>query len=112
LPWLIHAVEPLVTGWLGLPAESSAALLLGFLRRDFGAAGFFAMQSAGLLSPAQVLVAMITITLFIPCVASSFMIARERGWRTAVGMAALVFPLAFGVGGLSHRLLLLVGWAP
>jgi ferrous iron transport protein B len=112
LPWLIHAGEPLVTGWLGLPAESSAALLLGFLRRDFGAAGFFAMQSAGLLSPAQVLVAMITITLFIPCVASSFMIARERGWRTAVGMAALVFPLAFGVGGLSHRLLLLVGWAP
>jgi hypothetical protein len=40
------------------------------------------------------------------------MIARERGWRTSVAMAALVFPLAFGVGGLFHRLLLLVGWAP
>jgi hypothetical protein len=29
-----------------------------------------------------------------------------------VTMAALVFPLAFGVGGLFHRLLLLVGWTP
>jgi ferrous iron transport protein B len=102
----------LVTGWLGLPAEASAALLIGFLRRDFGAAGFFAMQSAGMLSPAQVLVAMVTLTLFIPCIAVTAMIARERGWRTSVGMAALVFPLAFGVGGLFHRLLLVVGWVP
>ena len=112
LPWLIRAGKPLVTGWLGLPAEASAALLIGFLRRDFGAAGFFAMQSAGMLSPAQVLVAMVTLTLFIPCIAVTAMIARERGWRTSVGMAALVFPLAFGVGGLFHRLLLVVGWVP
>jgi hypothetical protein len=27
-------------------------------------------------------------------------------------MAALVFPLAFRVGGLFHRLLLVVGWVP
>jgi ferrous iron transport protein B len=112
LPWLIRTGQPLVTGWLGLPAQASTALLIGFLRRDFGAAGFFAMQSAGMLSPAQVLVALITLTLFIPCIAVSTMIARERGWRTAVAMAALVFPLAFGVGGLFNRLLLVVGWAP
>jgi len=112
LPWLIRVGEPLVTGWLGLPAQASTALLIGFLRRDFGAAGFFAMQSAGMLSPAQVLVALITLTLFIPCIAVSTIIARERGWRTSVAMAALVFPLAFGVGGLFHRLLLVVGWAP
>jgi len=55
---------------------------------------------------------LITLTLFIPCIAVSTMIARERGWRTAVAMAALVFPLAFGVGGLFNRLLLVVGWAP
>jgi ferrous iron transport protein B len=39
LPWLIRAGEPLVTGWLGLPPEASAAFLLGFLRRDFGPPG-------------------------------------------------------------------------
>lgn len=112
LPWLIRAGEPLVTGWLGLPAEASTALLIGFLRRDFGAAGFFAMQSAGMLSPSQVLVATVTITLFIPCIASSIMIARERGWRISVAMTAMVIPLAFGVGGLFYRLLLLLGATP
>jgi ferrous iron transport protein B len=112
LPWLIRAARPLVTGWLGLPPEASAALLIGFLRRDFGAAGFFAMQSAGLLDPRQVLVALVTLTLFIPCIAAATMVARERGWRTAAGMAAFVFPLAFTLGGLLNRLLLALGWTP
>jgi ferrous iron transport protein B len=110
LPWLIEAGRPLVAGWLGLPAEASAAFLLGFLRRDFGATGLFVMEAQGLLSPVQVVVAMVTITLFIPCVASVFMIARERGARTALAMTALVFPLAFLVGGVMYRLLTLVGW--
>lgn len=110
LPWLIVAGKPLVSGWLGLPAEASSAFLLGFLRRDFGATGLFVMEAQGLLSPAQVVVAMVTITLFIPCVASVMMIARERGTRAAVGMVAFVFPLSFFVGGILYRLLTAVGW--
>jgi Fe2+ transport system protein B len=38
------------------------------------------------------------------------MIARERGWRTAAGMVALIFPLALLVGGLVHHALRLTGW--
>jgi ferrous iron transport protein B len=110
LPWLIEMGKPLVTGWLGLPPEASAAFLLGFLRRDFGATGLFVLESKGLLSPIQVVVAMVTITLFIPCIASIFMIARERGTRTALALTALIFPLAFVVGGLINRLLIFVGW--
>lgn len=110
LPWLIQAGRPLMSGWLGLPPEASAAFLLGFLRRDFGATGLFVMQSQGLLTPVQVVVAMVTITLFIPCIASIFMIARERGTRTAIAMTALIFPLAFLVGGIMYRLLLFIGW--
>ena len=107
---LIRAGQPLVTGWLGLPPEASAAFLMGFLRRDFGATGLFVMQAQGLLSPLQVVVAMVTITLFIPCIASVLVIAKERGWRTAAGMVALIFPLAFLVGGVLNRLLLIGGW--
>jgi ferrous iron transport protein B len=110
LAWLIHAGEPIVVRWLGLPAQASAAFLMGFLRRDFGATGFFVMEADGLLNPAQVVVAMVTVTLFIPCIASVIMIAKERNWRTALGMVALIIPLAFLVGGLLHRLLLVVGW--
>jgi ferrous iron transport protein B len=110
LGWLIRLGEPLVTGWLGLPAETSAAFLVGFLRRDFGATGLFLMEAQGLLNPLQVVVSMVTITLFIPCVASVLVISKERGWRTAVGMFVLILPLAFLVGGLLNRALLAIGW--
>jgi ferrous iron transport protein B len=110
LNWLIRAAEPLVSGWLGLPAQASAAFILGFLRRDFGATGLFVMESQGLLSPRQTLVAMVTITLFIPCIASVLMMAKERGWRTSLAVMALVMPLAFLTGGLLNLALLGVGW--
>ncbi len=110
LPAIISAGKPLVTGWLGLPAAASAAFMLGFLRRDFGATGLFVMHQNNMLTPEQVVVAMVTITLFIPCVASVLMIARERGARTATAMVALVFPLAFFIGGIVHRVLTVVGW--
>jgi ferrous iron transport protein B len=110
LDQLIRAGEPLVSGWLGLPPNASAAFLLGFLRRDFGATGLFLMEAQGLLTPIQVIVAMVTITLFIPCVASVFMIGKSKGWRTSLAITAIVFPLAFLVGGLLKQLLVVIGW--
>lgn len=110
LPWLIQAGEPLVTGWLGLPAEASSAFLLGFLRRDFAATGLFAMQETIGLTNLQVLVAIVTITLFVPCIASTFMIIKERGVKTTAAMLAFIFPFAFLVGGLLYRVLTFLGW--
>ncbi|HET7009237.1 MAG TPA: ferrous iron transport protein B [Anaerolineales bacterium] len=107
---LARLTEPLVTGWLGLPPEASLAFLLGFLRRDFGATGLFAMQSQGLLTPLQTLVAMVTITLFIPCIAAVMMIARQHNWRTTAAIVAVVFPLAFLVGGALRLVLQGFGW--
>jgi len=109
LGYFIRLSKPVVTGWLGLPAEASAAFLIGFLRRDFAATNLFVMQNNGLLTPTQVIVAMVTITLFIPCVASVMMIARERGWRTAAGLVCLVFPIAITVGGLLDKVLIWIG---
>jgi ferrous iron transport protein B len=111
LPALIRATEPLMTGWLGLPPEAASAFLLGLIRRDFAATGLFHMQSHGLLSPLQVVVSIVTITLFIPCIASLFMIIKERGARMALSMAVFIFPFALLVGGLLYRVLLLFGWS-
>lgn len=98
LPAIVSAGEPLVSGWLGLPKEASAAFVMGFLRRDFGATGLFAM--ADVLSPVQAVVGMVTITLFVPCIASLLMIVREQGLRIAAAVLAIVIPFAFLVGGL------------
>jgi ferrous iron transport protein B len=103
LPLIIRAGEPLVSGWLGLPKEASAAFVMGFLRRDFGATGLFAM--AHTLSPIQAVVGMITITLFIPCFASLMMMLKEQGAKVAVGMVAIIVPFAFFIGGLFNLVL-------
>jgi ferrous iron transport protein B len=103
LPAIVNAGEPLVSGWLGLPKEASAAFVMGFLRRDFGATGLFAMAAA--LSPVQAVVGMVTITLFVPCIASLLMIVREQGLRIAAAVLAIVVPFAFLVGGLLRLVL-------
>ena len=106
LDGIAKAGQPLVTGWLGLPSEMANAFLVGFMRRDFGAVYVLdAVQaSQPLLTPLQIFVAMVTITLFMPCVATFLMIAREHGTRAALRMSAFIFPFAFLVGGLVFRL--------
>jgi ferrous iron transport protein B len=101
-----QAMEPLVTGWLGLPHEMANAFLIGFMRRDFGAVYILdaATGSVPVLGPHQILVAMVTITLFMPCFANFLMIAKEHGMRVAWRMAAFIFPFAFFVGGAVHRI--------
>lgn len=102
-------MAPLVSGFLGLPEQTAGVFLIGFLRRDFGAAGLFEMARAGMLSTNQLLISLVVITLFIPCIANVLMIVREHGRRTAVAVAATVFPLAFGVGGLLNLIFRLLG---
>lgn len=103
------ALGPLVHA-LGLPAETARIFLFGFFRRDYGAAGLFDLHQAGALDMAQLTVAAVTLTLFLPCVAQFLMMLRERGARVAFGMLAFITPFAFGVGFLLNLLLRGVGW--
>ena len=98
--------QPLVTGWLGLPADITNAFLVGFMRRDFGAVYILdaAIGADPILSLHQILVAMVTITLFMPCFANFLVIAKENGIRVALSMAAFIFPFAFLVGGAVNHI--------
>ncbi len=106
LGFVHRAGEPIVHYVLGFSSKDgvsdrvSEALLVGFLRRDFGAAGLLDLARAGRLSPADVAVSMVTITLFIPCIANVFMIAKERGWKVAGAMSGFIFPYAVAVGAV------------
>lgn len=105
LRWIEAAAAPVVRGVLDLPVETAGVFILGFLRRDFGAAGLFRMHDQGLLDPINVVVVLSTITLFIPCIANFFMIVKEKSWAAALGVAAFVFPFAFLVGGTLNAVL-------
>jgi ferrous iron transport protein B len=107
--WVIAGLTPVV-GLLGLPAETATIFLFGFFRRDYGAAGLFDLNQAGALDVVHLTVAAVTLTLFVPCIAQFLMMVKERGWRTALGMFALITPVAFGAGWFLNISLRGIGW--
>ena len=98
-PVLVAALRPFVHV-LGLPNEAADAFVFGFLRRDYGAARIFDASAQGVLSGRSMLVAMVTLTLFVPCLAQFMVMQKERGLRAALAVAAIIVPLAFTAGFL------------
>jgi ferrous iron transport protein B len=102
LQFLTRMSRPIVTGALGLPSESAGVFVMGFLRRDYGAAGLFKMAQDGSLTGVQSVIALTVMTLFVPCVANLLMIIRERGLRTGLAILAAVTVIAIGTGSVLH----------
>ncbi len=100
LSWIQTGLEPVTSGILHLPPEAAGVFVLGFLRRDYGAAGLFDMSAKGLLSGQQAVVSLIVITLFVPCLASFLVIAKEHGLKRALAITGFIVPFAIGVGGV------------
>ena len=100
----IDGLSPLMSA-IGLPRDAAVAFIFGFFRRDYGAAGLYDLQTAGLLDGRQLTVAAVTLTLFIPCVAQFLMMLKERGWRVSLMIFGLVSMIAFGSGYLLNQFL-------
>jgi ferrous iron transport protein B len=107
-PWLIDVLSG-PTAALGLPRETAVAFLFGFFRRDYGAAGLYDLRAQ--MTGAQITVAAVTLTLFLPCVAQFSVMLKERGWKTALAVAGFIFPVAFLVGWLLSKAIAALGVA-
>jgi ferrous iron transport protein B len=105
LDWIAAAGRPVVTGLLGLPPATAQILVMGFLRRDYGAAGLFQLAHTGQLTGVQAVVALTVMTLFVPCVANFLMMVRERGLKTGFAILGVITPVAVFTGaGLNYVL--------
>lgn len=93
-------LEPLAVGWLRLPPEASQAFVMGFVRRDFGAAGLLGMPLTGI----QVVVALVVITLFVPCIAAAMVLFKERGKAEGAAIWVAAVLTAFLIGGAAAQL--------
>jgi ferrous iron transport protein B len=98
LPLVVRAAEPVVVGLLGLPAKAAEAFVMGFLRRDYGAAGLFDLARQGLMDDTQIIVSLVTMTLFVPCVANFLVMIKELDFRKAALMVGFIIPYAIAVG--------------
>ncbi|GMU85695.1 MAG: hypothetical protein AMXMBFR48_09370 [Ignavibacteriales bacterium] len=94
-------LAPVTTNWLKLPKEAATAFVMGVVRRDFGAAGLFNLS----LSAMQITVAIITITLFVPCIASFMVMLNERGLKEGLIIWASTWIFAFLIGGIVAQII-------
>ncbi len=109
LQYIELGARPVVSNWLGLPPETAEGFILGFLRRDYGAVSLFkALERAHgsvAAEPTQLLVALVVITLFVPCLANFFVIIKERGIVAAALIVGFIVPYAFLVGGVLNLIM-------
>lgn len=104
LSYIINRLEPIML-LLGLPMETAQPFLLGFFRRDYGAAGLYEMCATNSLNKEQLLIASVTLTLFVPCVAQVAVMIKERGLFISIIMLCSIIMLAFTGGFLLSILL-------
>ncbi len=105
LKFLQNLLAPITVGFLNLPPEAATAFIMGIVRRDFGAAGLANMS----LSSIEATVALITITLFVPCIAAILVLFKERGKKEAAIIWGGSWVVAFLVGGMVAQLFNLFG---
>lgn len=100
---IINALHPITVGFLGLPADPRipTTFILGIVRRDFAAFGLTDVA----LTPVQAVVAMIVITLFVPCIATVGVMIKERGMKVAMSVWVGSYICAFVIGGILARAL-------
>ena len=79
-----------VTRFLGLPADTVSVMVLGFLRKDIS----IAMLLPFGLNPAQLVVASVFLTLYLPCLGTFMVTIKELGARDATAVFALNFSTA------------------
>ncbi|MBI5748628.1 MAG: ferrous iron transport protein B [Nitrospinae bacterium] len=99
------ATNPVVTGLLGLPDKATWAFIVGFLRRDYGAAGLFYLQKNNQLDMIQLTVGVAVMILFIPCLANFLVIVKEQGLKRAMMIASFIFFYAILIGWILNLFL-------
>ncbi|MFW6190622.1 MAG: nucleoside recognition domain-containing protein [Candidatus Bipolaricaulota bacterium] len=73
ISWLANSLEPVFTVWFGIPKETVAPLIAGFLRKDLAVAQLSAID----MSSFQLITSVVIISIYFPCVATFAMIIKE-----------------------------------
>jgi len=118
---IVEPMEPVVYGVLGLPAVAGVCLILGILRKELTlellvvlAIAQFGPSAENLLffmTPLQIFVFALVVTIYIPCVATVAVLGKELGWKNAVLLMIFTVVLAIVVGGIAYRVVPYFGLA-
>ncbi|MBN1165382.1 MAG: ferrous iron transporter B [Candidatus Krumholzibacteriota bacterium] len=102
---IYRLAEPVTVRLLGLPVETASIFIVGFFRRDYGAAGLLSLIEQGSLDGNQVVVSLVVLSLFLPCLATLIVMIKELGLRTALIIFLFVLATSLLSGGALNYLL-------
>lgn len=98
---LTNISSPVVTNLLGLPKEVAPIIVLGFLRKDVS----IALLAPFNLTAKQLVIASIFLVLYLPCLATTFIMTRELGMKDGVKLILLTFTIAVVVSFLLNLII-------
>jgi len=93
-------LSPLFRGLLGLPPETAGPILLGFLRKDIAVGMLLPMG----LNPGQMVVAVVTLAMTFPCIATFIVLWRELGLKDMLRSVGIMLLAALTAGGVLNAL--------
>jgi len=101
------AARPLMESLLGLPESAVRIFIKTIIRREAGAVELHLLRAD--FSNLQLVVALLTMTLLIPCVNTMVVLVKERGARSAGAIVAGAFLYALLAGGLVNHACMALG---
>ncbi len=105
MKFLEWTLRPLVVSFLSLPIHFSEALVMSLARSEAGAVLIMNMVKQGDLNMIQVIVSVIVITLFIPCISNVMAMIKELKIKKALIMVFVITLTAFLIGGMVNYIL-------
>jgi len=89
--------SPVVTGLLGLPKDATAAIAIGFLRKDMAVGMLGAITPA--LSAGQLVIGSVVLAMFFPCIATFVILFKELGLKRLLASTAIMIAVVLAAGG-------------
>jgi ferrous iron transport protein B len=116
---LSKPLQPLIGGWLGLPAVAGITLIVGALRAELSLQLLIALAAATtghatgireIMSPVQLVVFALVNTIALPCISSVAVYWRKQGIKATIAVVIGSILVAALVAGIVSRVLTLVGF--
>ncbi len=111
LGYIESAMNPITVGWLGLPSAVGITLIFGVLRKELTlillSSVLGTQNFAEVLTNDQMIVFATVSMLYVPCIATIAVLAKEFGHRRAIEITLFEVFFAILVGGLLSRILFL-----
>ena len=105
MDYIASALEPVFTGWFGVPKETTGPLIVAFLRKDLAIAHLGGIT----MTMGQKIISVTLICIYFPCLATFAMVLKEGGIIDLLKCIAVLLISFFLFGGLMNGIVNLMG---